>query len=207
MESRLKYYLSKLIYHLQIPSTKNCTIDRTAVICPRTNLINVAVGRYSYVGANNSMQNVEIGSFCSIGSYVAVGGKHPLDRPSTSPVFYDKGNCFKKVDFIDEGCEPYEQPLTVIGNDVWIGDKVFINAGIKVGDGAVLGANSVVTHDVPAYAIVAGAPARIIRYRFDEDTIIKLLELKWWNWSDDRIKRNKRQFISINNLHTKVEDL
>lgn len=196
----IKYLISKIINKIQVPSLLNCHLSPHVYICPRSNLIDVTIGKYSYVGANNSMQNVDIGAFCSIGSFVAVGGKHPLDKISTSPVFYDKDNCFKTTNFIDKNCGNYEMPRTIIGNDVWIGDKVFINAGIKIGDGAVIGANSVVTHDVPAYAIVAGAPARIIRYRFDEKTIQKLLEIKWWDWDDDIIEKNKKYFLSIQSL-------
>ena len=77
-----------------------------------------------------------------------------------------------------------EQPKTIIGNDVWIGDQCFIKAGVKVGDGAVIGAHAVVTHDVPPYAIVGGVPARVIRYRFDEETINSLLNSEWWNLND-----------------------
>ena len=76
-----------------------------------------------------------------------------------------------------------------IGNDVWIGDEVFVKNGVTIGDGAVLGARSVVTKDVPPYAIVAGVPAKIIRYRFDEPTRQELLRLKWWELDDDIIRQ------------------
>lgn len=76
----------------------------------------------------------------------------------------------------------------MVGNDVWIGRGAFIKNGLTLGDGCVIGARSVVTKDVPPYAIVAGNPARIIRYRFDEQTISKLLEIKWWEMDDDIIR-------------------
>jgi acetyltransferase-like isoleucine patch superfamily enzyme len=85
--------------------------------------------------------------------------------------------------------------VTIIGNDVWIGNSVVIKGGVMIGDGAVVGAVAVVTHDVPAYAIVAGVPATIIKYRFDDEKIRRLLETKWWDWSDDEIRRN-REFFS-----------
>ena len=75
-----------------------------------------------------------------------------------------------------------------IGNDVWIGAKSTIMSGVKIGDGAVIGARTMVTKDVPPYSIVVGNPGRIIKYRFNEDQVQKLLKIKWWDWTEDRIK-------------------
>ena len=79
---------------------------------------------------------------------------------------------------------------TVIGNDVWIGMEAVMLPGVRIGDGAIVGAKSVVTHDVPPYAIFAGNPARVVKMRFDEATVVRLLEVAWWNWPVDRISRN-----------------
>ena len=197
----IKYLFSKLIYKLQIPSCRNCEFAPNVKVFPRTNLLNVRVGKYTYIGANNSMQDVEIGAFCSIGSYVSIGGgTHPLETPSTSPVFYESSNCFKNKDFLFADNVSYPQVKTKIGNDVWIGDKVYIRAGVVVGDGAVIGANSVVTKDVPPYAIVAGCPARILRFRFDKEIVDKLLHLKWWEWDDEKISNNRTSFASVDKL-------
>ena len=78
----------------------------------------------------------------------------------------------------------------VIGNDVWIGYEAVILAGVTVGDGAIIGTRAVVTKDVPPYTIVAGIPAKPIRKRFSEDTIATLLQLRWWDWSEERIRAN-----------------
>lgn len=197
----IKYLFSKFIYKLQIPSCRNCELASNVKVFPRTNLLNVKVGKYTYIGANNSMQNVEIGAFCSIGSYVSIGGGvHPLETPSTSPVFYEPSNCFKNKAFLFGDNVSYPQVKTKIGNDVWIGDKVYIRAGVTVGDGVVIGANAVVTKDVPPYAIIAGCPAKILRYRFDEETIAILLSLKWWDWSDEIISENRLSFASVEDL-------
>ena len=103
-----------------------------------------------------------------------------------------------------------ETPMTTIGHDVWCGLRVTIKAGVNVGTGAIIGAGSVVTHDVPPYAIVAGVPAKVIKYRFEEDLIRNLLESKWWELPDEKLKivanhiRQPEVFLlAINELNNK----
>ena len=194
----LGFFINKFLRLINRPALRNCHIDRTAKVGTGSNCIGVQMGRYSYMGKNNSVANTRIGSFCSIASYCAIGGgAHPLDMVSTSPVFYAGKNVFRqnfgKID------TEINKPVD-IGNDVWIGEGVFINDGITVGDGAIIGAHSVVTHDVPAYAVVAGAPAKVLRYRFTEDEIGRLLNLKWWDWSDEKLKKHGDQFTSLDRL-------
>lgn len=203
--SKLKYYLSKLIYFLQIPSIRDCKLDKRVKVLPRCNLIRVQMGKYSYVGANTIISDTKIGAFCSIGSSCSIGGGvHPMDRVSTSPVFYDTGNVFKERKYFSaESQKSSNQPQTIIGNDVWIGENVFICARVNIGTGAIIGAHAVVTHDVPPYAIVAGVPAKILRYRFDEVTIKELLASQWWEWSDEKLAENKEWFSkTINSAET-----
>ena len=142
------------------------------------------VGQCSYCASQPVVWNrneTVIGNFVSMGSMVTIGnGEHPLKFLSTSPFFYFDGLGFKDKSMPTHNEYSKLAPVT-IGNDVWIGDGVKIKNGITIGDGAVIGASAVVTKDVPPYAIVAGVPAKIIKYRFDEDIIQELLELKWWN--------------------------
>lgn len=149
------------------------------------------LGKYTYCASDLTIcgENTSIGSFCSIGPQVTLGhGEHPLDYLSTSPYFYFAALGFKNHKM--PAHEEFWQAAPIhIGNDVWIGDGVFVKNGVTVGDGAVLGARSVVTKDVPPYAIVAGVPAKIIRYRFDEPTRQELLRLKWWELEDDIIRQ------------------
>ena len=146
---------------------------------------NVSIGRFTYIVSGRIYDDVKIGRFCSIAENVVIGGgNHPSNWLSTSTFCYS--DMFKiKNNFI-----PFtDNVITIIGNDVWIGAGTFIRKGITVGNGSIIGAGSVVVKDVPPYAIVAGNPANIIRHRFDEDTIERLLESKWWELNIDKLKK------------------
>ena len=109
---------------------------------------------------------------------------HRTDWVSTFP-FYYQANIFK------EAKNPYEKAgNTTIGHDVWIGSEAMIMPGVTIGTGVVIAARAVVTKDVPPYAIVGGNPIDIIKYRFSKDEIARLLKLKWWDWSEDKVKAN-----------------
>lgn len=134
------------------------------------------------------MTNCTIGNFTAIGQATLAGlGRHPTNYLSTHSIFYNKNNMTDKwVQPID-----YKQNLPItIGNDVWIGRKAIIMYGVTVGDGAIVAAAALVTKDVPPYAIVGGVPAKVIKYRFDDEIIERLLQIKWWDWSDDKITEN-----------------
>ncbi|MDE6250205.1 MAG: CatB-related O-acetyltransferase, partial [Alphaproteobacteria bacterium] len=149
-------------------------------------------GKHTYCAGKLSVvnpQQTSIGSFVSIGENVQLGhGEHPTHFLSTSPYFYFDILGFKSDKTNSYNNYWYYEPI-IIGNDVWIGDGVFVKNGIHIGNGAIIGAHSVVTHDVPPYAIVAGVPAKIIRYRFPDDICGKLENLRWWRLPDDIIKQ------------------
>lgn len=153
------------------------------------------VGRHTYGHEHITVHHwgepteLRIGAFCSIADrvHIFLGGNHRTDWVSTYP-FAEFVKTWPQAQGI-EG-HPATKGNVVIGNDVWIGSGATIMSGVTVGDGAVLGAESCVTRDVAPYAIVAGNPACEIRRRFDEGTIGKLLELRWWEWSDERIGAN-----------------
>lgn len=166
----------------------NSNIHRTAKINSGATIVDSMIGRYSYTCYDDEIVNCEIGQFCSISDEVVIGGaEHPMEWVSTSPVFQNVKHSgpkrkFAKFDF--EGIKS-----TIIGNDVWIGKRAIIKAGVRIGDGAVVGSGSVVTKDVPPYAIVGGVPAKIIRFRFDDDIIKELLQSEWWKLPDEMIEK------------------
>lgn len=152
----------------------------------------VQVGLHSYgcFDYRNIRPGVKIGKFCSFGRNVVVfDANHPIMFKSTHPYFYEPG-----YGFVDEF--KAKRVPKVIENDVWIGNNALILPNVKrIGNGAIIGAGSVVTKDVPDYAVVGGNPAKVIRYRFSDETIAKLLEEKWWDNSMEDIKTNIRQYL------------
>lgn len=143
----------------------------------------------------NENESVTIGKFCSIAAGVKIfgGGEHNSKWMTTYPFCV-----FLKEYSGIEGYPAYRPSRTKIDNDVWIGEDAKILNGVHISDGAIIGTAAVVTKDVPPYAIVAGNPARIIRYRFEPDVIDKLLEMKWWEWSDSQIYAAVRLLESEN---------
>lgn len=159
---------------------KNCTISKTAKIYPFTIVLNTIIKDYSYVSYNSTINNCEIGKFCSIAKSVKIGlGKHPLNFISTSPIFYSPINPLKKILSMELKFKDTER--IKIGNDVWIGANVVILDGVNIGNGAVIGANSVVTRDVLPYSIVGGVPAKEIKKRFSENIINAIQDSQWWD--------------------------
>jgi len=162
----------------------NINISRNSFV------FNSKIDDYSTIGRNSTIINSEIGKFCSISWNVTIGAtKHDFTLLSTHAFPYIKYFGFSENDkrIIEE---------TYIGNDVWIGANAIIMPGIQIGDGAVIGAGSIVTKDIKSYEIVFGSPAKVKGSRFSKEVIRELEYFKWWNWDKHKIKRNIDLFKS-----------
>lgn len=156
-----------------------CRVEDHVSINRRNFLNDSSVGRLTYTGVGTSVHAADVGRFCSIAAGVEIGGADHdyLAATTYTPARFSharKGVYKSPAKETDDRCS--------IGHDVWIGSHATILGKAHVGNGAVIGAGAVVTKDVPPYAIVVGAPARIVKYRFDEGAIAKLLEIAWWDW-------------------------
>lgn len=165
---------------------------------------NIVIGDYTYYDDFENVENYEknvkyhfdftgdkliIGKFCMIASgaqFIMNGGNHLTNSISSYPFSIFGGDWANAMD----GKSFPEKGDTIIGNDVWIGHNATIMPGVKIGDGAIIATNSTVVKDVEPYSIVGGNPARLIKKRFSDETIAKLLEIKWWDWDIERITVN-----------------
>jgi phosphonate metabolism protein (transferase hexapeptide repeat family) len=167
---------------------KACRIGRYASVGERTVLREVTVGDFSYFERHAEAIYTDIGKFCSIAANTRINAlEHPLERATTHKVSYRPNEYFRYLGVDQAFRERRRQKQVRIGHDVWIGHGAVVLPGIAIGNGAVVGANAVVSRDVPAYAIVAGAPAALIRPRFTAGVAARLSEMAWWNWPLERL--------------------
>jgi phosphonate metabolism protein (transferase hexapeptide repeat family) len=185
------------------------TIDASAVVRdshigkwtevgPGWSILESTIGDYSYAaGSHGVIHYATVGKFCSFASHVIVNpGDHPMNRVSQHHFTYRRN----KYTMGPDDAEVFDRRRSKscrIGHDVWIGNGAKIMAGVCIGTGAVIGAGSVVTKDVPPYQVVAGVPARPIRFRFSDAVIEKLLGSQWWHWSHDTLQRRMDDMINI----------
>lgn len=149
----------------------------------------IHLGAYSYFDKGRIGSLHSIGNYCSVAPGCNIGnGNHPTDFLTSHPIAFKAAGSFyfdKRVKEYAGGISRTKEVISsapVIGNDVWIGGNVTILRGVKIGNGAIIGAHTVVNKDVPDFAIVAGAPMKILRYRFSDAQIERLLSLSWWNY-------------------------
>ena len=177
---------------------KNTEMEKPSKIEAGSTVIDSRIGRYSYCGYDCIILNAEIGRFSSISDDVVIGqARHPINWVSTSPAFYKgRDSIPKNLATLTFDSSPER---TIIGNDVWIGARVMVKSGVRIGDGAVIGMGSIVTKDVPSYEIWAGNPAKKIKDRFPPEIKKQISVLQWWNLCDDELKLASTQFDHVQN--------
>lgn len=198
--SEIKFQIKKLIFKKKYDAVVmsklvafNIKLEKKVKIFSNVRIDpGVIIGAYTYVIGPSIIKAGIIGKYCSIAEGVYIGpDNHPYNFITTHPILYSKNFNFIKKDIL------YDKNIPVIGNDVWIGRNATILRGVHVGDGAVIGAGAVVTKDIPPYAIVGGVPAKIIKYRFDQNVIDKLLQIRWWDWSEEKIQKSIDLFYNV----------
>jgi acetyltransferase-like isoleucine patch superfamily enzyme len=178
-------------------SLRDCQFGLHNTVYDLAELNETTLGDFSYVGPRSRITRTEVGKFTCIGPDVIVGlGNHPAHNfVSTHPAFFST-HCQAGFTFVSSSLfDEYEK--CKIGNDVWIGARAIVLDGLSIGNGAIIGAGAVVTKDVPAFAVVVGVPAKILRYRFEQSKIEYLEEFKWWDRDVEWLQNNHKLFTDI----------
>lgn len=186
-----------------------CRFEGANILYDNVTFINSKLGYGTYIGSNSNIYNTEIKRFCSIGPKLSIViGKHPVNKfVSTHPAFFSlrkqAGFTFVDRQLYDENkyADDNNKISVIIGNDVWIGANTTILEGVKIGDGAIIGANTLVNKDIEPYSINVGIPAKKIGYRFDKDKIDFLLKFKWWEKDLEWIRNNAEYFSDVNSFY------
>jgi len=186
--------------HLKISGSSRaiaCSFGEKNTIYPNVVLNEVKLGDFTYIAAGTQVSKTSIGKFCSIGPGSRMGlGKHPSSTfVSTHPIFFSTLKQ-AQITFVENDCYKEFEAIS-IANDVWVGANVIVLDGVNIANGVIVAAGSVVTKDVPPYAVIGGVPAKVIKYRFEKDEIDQLLEIKWWDKDIEYLKKNYKKFHNI----------
>lgn len=174
-------------------------------IGPRTSIAESEIGDYTYFAGDASVIYAKIGKFCSIASHVRINpGNHPMGRVTQHHCTYRRVRYGLDAEDDAEFFNWRRADAVEIGHDVWLGHGVIVLAGVKIGTGAVVGAGAVVTKDIPPYSVAVGVPARVIRKRFPEAVIEKVLGTEWWDWDRKNFEKNFSDLLDLDrflNIH------
>ncbi|MFG1401339.1 LbetaH domain-containing protein [Xanthobacter sediminis] len=177
---------------------RSSRLGRYTEVGARTKLLDVEMGDYSYVVNDADIASATIGKFCSIAAMTRLNpGNHPTWRATQAHFTYRASAYFPGEADEEEFFAWRRAQRLTIGHDVWIGHGAIVLAGRGIGTGAVVAAGAVVSKDVPAYAIVAGVPARIVKWRFPDDIAARLQALAWWDWSHEALHAALADFRAL----------
>jgi phosphonate metabolism protein (transferase hexapeptide repeat family) len=167
---------------------RNAKLGRFTEIKERVAFSDSELGDYSYVERQAEVIYAKIGKFCAIAANTRINAlEHPLERVSQHKITYRANEYFLGAKLDSDFRARRQEKLVEIGHDVWIGHGAIVKPGVKIGHGAVVAAGAIVTRDVQAYAIVAGVPAKFMRWRFEPKISERIISLGWWDWNHDRL--------------------
>ena len=190
--------LSREPYIEPTASVRDSQLGIYTAVGARTSMNETLFGNYSYVVNDSQIIYAEIGKFCSIAAQTRINpGNHPLHRAALHHFTYRSAS-YDMGDADDtEFFEWRRSHKVTMGNDVWIGHGAIVLPGVSIGTGGAVGAGAVVTKDVPPFAIVVGVPAKVLRFRFDDDTQAALLRVAWWNWPHEKLAEALPDFRNL----------
>ena len=169
---------------------RDCELGQFTDVAERVLMADSVLGDYSYVERHSEIIYAQIGKFCAIASDVRINAlNHPMNRVSQHKITYRPNEYFLYAKVDKDFREARKTSVVDIGHDVWIGHGAIILPGIKIGHGAVIGAGAVITKDVEAYAVMAGVPAKRIKWRFKKSIRAALIALAWWDWPHDQLAK------------------
>jgi phosphonate metabolism protein (transferase hexapeptide repeat family) len=169
---------------------RNCELGQFTDVAERVLMAETTLGDYSYVERHTEIIYAKIGKFCAIASDVRINAlNHPMERISQHKITYRPNEYFLYAKVDKDFREARKNAVVEVGHDVWIGHGAIILPGLKIGHGAVIAAGAVVTKDVEAFAVVAGVPAKRIKWRFAKSIRIRIIKLSWWDWSHDELAK------------------
>ena len=177
---------------------RNGRFGRYTEVGEHVHLTDSVLDDYSYLCHHCELMSTDVGKFANIAAHVRINpGCHPMERPTLHHFTYRRAMYGMAAEDDAEFFEWRRRQRVVIGHDTWIGQGVVIMPGVRIGNGAVVGSNSVVTRDVPAYTIVAGAPARVLRQRFARDIAQAIESTQWWDWSHEVLNERLSDFCDL----------
>ncbi|MDQ2086742.1 acetyltransferase [Herbivorax sp. ANBcel31] len=177
---------------------KKSYLGRWTEIGDFSSIVESEIGDFTYLAGHNNVIYSNVGKFCSIASHVRINpGNHPMWRVTQHHMTYRRLQYGLDNNDDEEFFDWRRSKKVEIGHDVWLGHGVVIMPGVKVGIGSVIGSGAVVTKDIPDYSIAVGVPAKVIKKRFDDFTIKKIIDSKWWEWEKETIENKFKELIDL----------